>query len=308
MIVNSVRFGLVVPTFNAGSSWSDFLASLEKQSVQPSRRLIIDSSSTDRTAPLAKDAGFEVITIAQSEFDHGGTRQQGFDAMADCDVVIFVTQDILFPETTVLEQLLMAFMKPEIGAAYGRQLPFPDANLSERNSRTFNYPPESQVKSLADRKRLGLKTAFLSNSFAAYRREAFDAVGGFPARQILGEDMYVAGKLLLADWKVAYCSDAAVFHSHNQSLWKVMRRSFDTGVFHDTEPWLLETFTSPEGEGVRLVVTEIKRFWRENPFSILQPVVRNALRFCAYRLGRLHRFLPIWFNRFFSLNRLFWRV
>ena len=42
-----------------------------------------------------------------------------------------------------------------------------------------------------------MKTAFNSNSFAAYRRKALKDVGGFPINTILSEDMYVTAKMLL---------------------------------------------------------------------------------------------------------------
>ncbi len=302
-----VRYGLIVPTLNAGSRWKTFLASLEGQSLQPYRKLIIDSGSDDQTVASARQSGFEVLSIARQDFDHGGTRQQAVDALPDCEVILLLTQDSVLAERDSIEHLLRAFEQTDVGAAYGRQLPFQNATLSERHARSYNYPEQSQVKSLQDRARLGIKTAFISNTFAAYRRDALLAVGGFPSQLIFGEDTYIAGKLLLAQWKVAYCSDAPVFHSHNQSLPRVLSRSFDIGVLHSSQSWLLKEFRSPEGEGLNFVVSELKLFWSEKPTHILSPIFRNSLRFLAYRSGRLHRLLPMWFNRFFSMNRTYWK-
>ncbi len=302
------RYGLIVPTFNSGVPWCAFLASLERQSLQPHRKLIIDSCSDDQTVSLALQAGFEVLIIDRKQFDHGGTRQQGVEALDDCDVVLFVTHEVIFAEPDSVECLLRAFDQPEVGAACGRQLPFDNATLSERHARTFNYPAQSQVKSLEDRKQSGIKTAFISNSFAAYRCEALSAVGGFHSRQIFGEDMYVGGKMLLAGWKIAYCGNAAVFQPHNHCVCTDISRSFDIGVFHSNQSWLLQEFKSPEGEGLRFVISELRLFWKERPACIFMPVIRNLLKFIAYRAGRLHRCFPMWFNRFFSLNRSFWRV
>ncbi len=302
------RCGLIVPTLNPGSTWQTFLASLADQSLQPDCKLLVDSGSDNQALELARQAGFEILSIDGKRFDHGGTRQLAVETLPDCDVIFFVTQDVVLTGQNSLERLLHAFDQPEVGAAYGRQLPFPGASLSEQHARAFNYPEQSRLKSLQDRKHLGLKTAFISNSFAAYRRHALMAVGGFPSQLIYGEDMYVGGKLLLAHWKLAYCSDALVLHSHDQPLSTLLSRSFDIGVFHSSQSWLLQEFRSPEGEGLRFVVSELKLFRSEKPVQILLPVVRNMLRFIAYRFGRLHRFLPMWFNRFFSLNRTYWRV
>ena len=54
-----IRYGLIVPTFNSGEPWCAFLASLGRQSLQPHRKLIIDSCSDDQTVVLASQAGFE---------------------------------------------------------------------------------------------------------------------------------------------------------------------------------------------------------------------------------------------------------
>ena len=307
-MISSTRYGLFVPTLNPGDSWVALLASLERQSLQPHRKLIIDSGSDDQTVALAKRAGFETLLIDRSQFDHGGTRQQAAKLLSDCEVVIFLTQDAIFAEQNSIERLLQAFDHPEVGAAYGRQLPFQNATLSEQHARAFNYPEQGQIKTLQDRELLGIKTAFISNSFAAYRRDALLAVGGFPSQLIFGEDTYVAGKLLLAEWQIAYCGDAPVFHSHNQSLVTLLSRSFDIGVFHSNQSWLLQEFQSPEGEGLKFVNSELRLFWTEKPAQILMPLFRNMLRFLAYRTGRLHRIFPLWFNRLFSMNQTYWRV
>ena len=66
-----------------------------------------------------------------------------------------------------------------IGAAYGRQIPDEGARPVAKVKRLFNYPDESITKNAADRARFGLRTPFLSNAFAAYRRSALEEIGGF---------------------------------------------------------------------------------------------------------------------------------
>jgi len=50
----------------------------------------------------------------------------------------------------------------------------------------------------------GIKTAFLSNSFSAYRKKALQEIGWFKDNLILGEDTYAGAKLLLKGYKIAY--------------------------------------------------------------------------------------------------------
>jgi rhamnosyltransferase len=59
---------------------------------------------------------------------------------------------------------------------------------------------------------LGIKSIFISNSFAAYRRSALLAVGGFRKDVIFGEDTVTAARLLLSGYQVAYSAQACVYH------------------------------------------------------------------------------------------------
>ncbi|HSL40477.1 MAG TPA: glycosyltransferase family 2 protein, partial [Desulforhopalus sp.] len=129
--------------------------------------------------------------------------------------------------------------------------------------RLFNYPPQSSIRSHADRERFGLKTVFVSNSFAAYRRGPLEEVGYFKNTLIFGEDTCTLGRLLLAGYRVAYVSEAAVYHSHNYSLVEEFRRSFDIGVLHSTEKWLLATYGRAEGVGGRYVRSVLNMLSRE---------------------------------------------
>lgn len=68
------RVGLVVPTLNAGDSWSTWLAAVASQDYPLHRKLVVDSSSTDNTVALAVAQGFDSIIIARKDFNHGETR------------------------------------------------------------------------------------------------------------------------------------------------------------------------------------------------------------------------------------------
>ncbi len=63
-----VKFGLIVPTLNAGGEWLDCLNALNAQICKPDKLIVIDSSSTDKTINLAKEHGFTVEVIGRGEF------------------------------------------------------------------------------------------------------------------------------------------------------------------------------------------------------------------------------------------------
>ena len=170
------RFAVVVPTLNAASEWDVFEREL-RLNVDPANVLIIDSSSTDHTVDLARQSGFRVHIISKQSFNHGGTRQLGAEMMDGAEIIVYLTQDAVLAGANAISLLLDAFTDPRIALAYGRQLPRRGATAIEAHARLHNYPANSSVRSFEDRERFGLKTIFISNSFAAYRRAALVSMG-----------------------------------------------------------------------------------------------------------------------------------
>jgi rhamnosyltransferase len=301
------KVGLIVPTLNAGKLWESWLKAFEQQTRKPDTLLVIDSSSSDDTAALARAQGFDIQVISKTEFNHGGTRQAGVNALAAAvDIIIFLTQDALLASPDAIEKLLAVFEDERVGAAYGRQLPHRNAGPIGAHARLFNYPSESQLRSLEDRKRFGIKTVFISNSFSAYRRSALMQAGGFPVDTIMNEDTYVAGKMLVSDWKIAYCADAQVFHSHDYGFVDEFKRYFDIGVFHTHTPWLQQTFGGASGEGLRFVISEMRYLIKHAPWLIPSAVLRTGMKWLGFKLGAQHRAWPQAVSRFFSLHKTYW--
>jgi rhamnosyltransferase len=267
---------------------------------------VIDSASSDNTVALARVHGFDVHVITRAEFNHGGTRQFGVNVLSAVDIVVFLTQDALLARPDAIERLLVAFDDERVGAAYGRQLPHRDAGAIAAHARLFNYPAQSQLRCLEDRTRFGVKTVFISNSFAAYRRDALMRVGGFPVDTIMNEDTYVAGKMVVSGWKIAYCADAQVFHSHDYSFLVEFKRYFDIGVFHTHTSWLQQTFGGASGEGLRFVVSEMRYLMKHAPWLIPSAALRTGLKGLGFKLGGLHPRLPRTLRRSFSLHKNYW--
>lgn len=301
-----MSFSLVLPTRNPGQHWSRWLYALLRQNL-PVAGVVVDSDSNDGTLFSELPASFSLRRVAAADFKHGATRNWALQHVpAGTQVVVFMTQDALLSTSAALQLIVSAFDDPTVACAWGRQLPHQDASPIAAHARGFNYPAKSRVVSLEDQAHLGLKTCFASNSFAAYRLKDLLAVGGFPDEVILGEDMTVAARLLMAGKRVAYVAEACVDHSHNYSCAEEFRRYFDTGVFHARTTWLLETFGSAGGEGLRFVVSEMRYLWRNAPLWIPAALLRTLAKWAGYRLGRLEAHLPLAFKRWCSMHRAYW--
>ena len=301
-----LKTALVVPTLNAGESFAEWLEALKWQSFVPERLLLIDSSSNDNTVETARAAGFDIHIISRAEFNHGGTRQRSVEILAGYDLIVFMTQDAVLADRDSIANLLKWFDDPKVGAAYGRQLPRRHAEPIEAHARLFNYPHHTEIKGKDDIPRLGIKTAFISNSFAAYRREVLLAAGGFPSHTIQNEDTYTASRMILQGWKVAYVSDATVYHSHPFRICEEFRRYFDIGVFHARAPWIRREFGHAGGEGLKYVKSELTFLLHNRPVAIPSAMVRTAAKLVGFKLGNHERMLPMCLKRKLSVNKRYW--
>ena len=301
------RARVVIPVRNGGARWREAAAALRQCVPDPSLVVVVDSGSTDGSDRVAADSGFELLRIDPKTFNHGRTRQMAIERFcADKELVVLLTHDAVPDDPQALGGLLAAFDDPEVGAAYGRQLPHHDARPFDAHIILFNYGADSDTRSLADAPRLGIKTAYLSNSFGAYRIAALRACGGFPDHLILGEDAAVAVRMLLSGWKVKYCAEARVRHSHSYSTAEELQRYFDFGVMHAQLPELLRHFGAAEGEGARFVMSELRYMARHAPWLLPLVPVRNAAKYAGYRLGRIYTRLPRGACRRLSMTKIYW--
>jgi len=276
---------VIVPTLNASKDWLLFASAL-LTSFRPEQVLIVDSESNDTTVELARAAGFQVSIVKRAEFSHGSTRQTAAEMLSDAEILVYMTQDAVLANTQALDALLRPFEDDRVGAVYGRQLPREGAGHIEAHARVFNYPATSEVRSMENARHKGFKAIFFSNSFGAYRRKALEEVGGFPKDVNFGEDTVVAGRLLLAGWKIAYAADAEVYHSHSYSIREEFQRYLRVGELHATQPWMIVNFGGASGEGIRFVQSEFLYLARTAPHLIPAAMVRVVGKILGYKLGR----------------------
>lgn len=302
-----MKYFIAIPTYKGGQLWQQTIASIKRYVPEGIRVQVIDSDSQDETLSLAEQAGFATLTISSQQFNHGGTRNQLLEIQQQTyDVVVFLTQDAI-PEPGFVEKLIEAFSDSRVACAYGRQLPHLDANPIAAHARHFNYPEHSWQGGLSSVAEKGLKTVFMSNSFAAYRVSVFKQLGGFPSHTILCEDMFYTAKAVAAGYDVAYVADAKVRHSHNYTAVEEFRRYFDIGVFHADNKWIRQQFGAATGEGKRFLLSELKYLAKHNPLYLPQAMLNNLMKILGYKLGQRYRSLPDAMISKCSMHRRYWQ-
>ena len=221
--------------------------------------------------------------------------------------MVFLTQDAVLNGSDDIARLLSVFQDQSIGAAYGRQLPHFDANPLAIYARKNSYGNRSYVTTLMDGEPEGFRKAFMSNSFAAYRLVELKRVGGFPSKLILGEDSYVAAKMLISGAAIAYVADAIVRHSHNYSVVEEFKRYFDIGVFHATQYWMLDQLGGVEGEGVKFALGQVRFLISEYKFYyFFVSILTSVAKYAGYRAGRNYKLFSVGLCQKLSMYRSYW--
>jgi rhamnosyltransferase len=302
---------VIIPTYKPDKSLFEVLDRLNRQTIKIEQILLINTEEKyfDRLVygiPFDENyRNIKVVHISKYEFDHGKTRNRGVKH-TDSEVFVMMTQDAIPADDNLLEQLLAPFADPDVAVSYARQLPKQDAGEIERFTRGFNYPEESCIKSKEDLIKLGIKTFFCSDVCAAYRRDVFEALGGFVNPTIFNEDMIFAHTAIESGCKIAYAAQACVYHSHNYTGREQFRRNFDNGVSQADHPEVFEGISS-ESEGISMVKKTAHHLWESGQRKeIPRLFVVSACKYAGYRLGRHYRRLPKSLVLRCTANRGYW--
>lgn len=211
------RVSIILRTWNEARHLPAALAAIQAQQYAGEvERIVIDSGSTDDTLAVARRWGGEVIlTLPRAEFSFGRALNRAAQA-ASGEILVSLSAHARPADTHWLERLLAPFAEPRVGAAYGRQLPQPDA-----------WPPV-----VVDYQRCygdialmhtSPESVFLSNANAALRTSLWLQMP-FDETLPACEDQDWAHRVVALGHWIAYEPQAAVYHSHNESPWQVYRR------------------------------------------------------------------------------------
>lgn len=297
---------VIVPTLNAAHLLPELVSRLRSQQMVPKEIIVIDSSSSDGTEDIATGLGCRLISIPRQEFSHGGTRNRAaLRAMGD--ILVFLSQDVLPVDGCFLGYLVEPICKGDAVATYARQIPREDAPKGEFFARLFNYPEQSELRTLEMARSRGVKGFFFSNAASAIGKDIFENIGGFSSRVIMNEDMQLCVRLLSAGHRVGYVAEAKVFHSHDYSFGQIFRRYFDIGSFFADCMGNLGTLgTNREAKG--FIGAQLKYLYSHGYHRAAgRAIVEAGVKYAAFQFGKKHVFLPRGLKEVLSLHAGYWR-
>ncbi len=302
----STRVGVAVFTLNAESHLPRCLPPLLESPCRP-RVLVVDSSSTDRSAEIAAELGAETLVIPRAEFNHGATRERARKLLGT-DVVVMMSQDAYPVDPSMVDHLAQPILEGRASMAYARQLPREDAPLIEQVPRRFSYPPgASQVRGLEDLPEYGAFTYFCSNACCAWSNSALDDIGGFRTT-LTAEDQIASASLVRKGYKVAYVAEAEVLHSHESDPLTEFHRYFDFGYAWTQFDEVFAFAGSQSGRGGKLAKTLLLEVLRRKPWMLPWTIANIGARWLGFKLGgityKVHA--PLWLKKALSSQNGYW--
>jgi rhamnosyltransferase len=301
---------IVIPVRNGSADLARCLDAVAAQQVEEEVEVVVvDSSSTDGSAELARQRGARVEVILQADFRHGSARNLGA-SLARGETLVLTTQDAC----PVGDRWLAALCRPlheddALAAVYGRQLPNDDATPPERYFLDFLYGPAGRRQAAGDASELTMETTLFSNVNSAIRRSVWER---FPFADdiIMSEDQEWSARVLLAGYAVLYEPLAAVRHSHTYSVGSAFTRFFDSGVSAE-RTYLLGARPSARvlrRAALRYGAGETRWLWRTRQRRwIPYAAVYELSKFAGLQLGTRHRMLPRWLKTRLSAYPRYWQ-
>lgn len=280
-----MKIEIICPLYNAENYITNLNNLLIKQkNVEIDKITYILTESTDNTEKILKENNINYKKIKKEEFCHSITRENAaFESEAD--ILVFITHDIKPKNDLWLHNLTKDIENGEVEACYSRQIG--EYNNIEKYTRECNYPVESKIVSKEDIKELGLKTFFFSDASSAIKRDIFVQLKGYDQKRLpTNEDMYIAYKLIINGYKIKYCADSEILHSHNFSLKQLYKRYYDTGLFFAMVPEINKYSQTKAGGGLAKYI--LKNSIKEKNIKVLIRFIPDMIiRYVGMKKGKI---------------------
>ncbi|WP_300156696.1 glycosyltransferase [Solidesulfovibrio sp.] len=207
---------VVVPAYNAAATLPETLAALARQTYDAGRVevVVVDDGSSDGTAAVA--ARFGITVVRQENRGPAAARNAGVAASAG-HVVVFTDADCV-PEPDFLAALVAPLLAdPGVAGAQGAYRTtqtsltarFAQCEFEDRYAYASRFPCLDLVATYA----------------AAFRRDVFEAAGGFDAAftKADNEDTELSYRLCRLGRRLVFAPEARVAHRHPATLGRYLR-------------------------------------------------------------------------------------
>lgn len=275
---------IICPLYNAEKFIYSLNSSIINQKeVNLNEIKYILTESNDGSEKILNDLKLNYKKIAKKDFSHSLVREKAARE-SNADIIVFITQDIVIESDKWLYNLVKPIIDKEAEASYSRQLT--KYNNLEKYTRECNYPDISCIKSKEDIKLLGLNTFFYSDASSAIKRDIFVKLNGYDNKNLpINEDMYIAYKLIMNNYRIKYCADSVIYHSHDFTLKEIYDRYKLTGKFFKQNKYLDQFGTNNSGKKMAKYI--LKRMFEDKKYYLLfRYPFDMAARYFGMKVGK----------------------
>ena len=285
-----MNIDIICPLYNAENYIVDLQKSIELQSkygnINNIRYIITKGKdNTEKLVERIKEKNNKVLykKIEAKKFSHSLTRENEAKE-SNADIIVFITQDVIIRKNDWLEKLIKPIEENEAEATYSRQI-CDDKKSIEYYTRKKNYPKNSIIKTKKDIEKLGMNTFFYSDASSAIKREVFEKLNWYDGKVLpTNEDMYIAYKLIINGYKIKYCADSEIIHSHNFTFKETYKRYKTYGQFLKQEPQINIKSTSAGAGLAKFIIKEAIR--DKNYIIIFRFFPDMGARYIGMRVGK----------------------
>lgn len=207
---------IILRSYNEAWALRETLAAISSQDNPAWELIAFDSGSTDGSVDLIRNARPQAfIQLPPQTYIPGRVMNHGM-RLAKSEFCVFVNADATPQGVSWLRTLAGALHDPATAAVFGRQIPRPNCQAV--------YACDYE-RCFGQRRESAHWEHFFSMANSAVRKSIWAERGFLETLQYAEDDEYTRwckGR----GYRVAYCPDAVVMHSHNYSPGEAYKRSF----------------------------------------------------------------------------------
>jgi GT2 family glycosyltransferase len=207
------RISVIACSYNGESRIRDCLEGLRKLEYVNYEVIVVDDGSTDRTAAIAREYGFQVISTENCGLS--SARNKGLEA-ATGEIVAYIDDDA-YPDPHWLNYLALAFMNSAHAGIAGPNISPPgDGFIADC---VANAPGNPTHVLLSDQ-----EAEHIPGCNMAFRKSCLQAIGGFDHQfRVAGDDVDLCWRLRRRGCTLGFSPAAVVWHHRRnrvRAYWK----------------------------------------------------------------------------------------
>jgi rhamnosyltransferase len=214
--MNEPLVSIIVRSFNEGWALGETLAAIKQQDYRNWELIVIDSGSSDGSQELIRAAQpAHFIQIQPHEYNPSRVINLGM-RLGRSEFGIFLNADATPQGSAWLRPLVTALRDGSVAAVFGRQIARPDCRAVYACDYDRCFGPNRESAQWDH---------FFSMVSSGLRKDIWSKRGFLEKLQYAEDDEYTRWAKT-NNYKVIYCPESVVMHSHNYTAAQAYKRSF----------------------------------------------------------------------------------